>query len=246
MLGSLDEADDAVQEPWIRLSRSDSSGVENIGGWLTTDVSRVCLDMLRSRTSRREEPLGTHLPEPNASREDRVDPEHATLLAGSAGFALLVVLDTLTPAERRIRAAQHVRRALRQDPASRGALRDCGTAARQPCTSPGARGGPGARRQSRQSAGSSRRLPRCLARGRLRSAAGAARSRCRAPSRSHGWRHGRIEGGPRRTDRGGYPLGACLGGTTGARGWGRETRVGSGQTAAPYSASRSRARRSSK
>jgi RNA polymerase sigma factor (sigma-70 family) len=100
MLGSLSEADDAVQEAWLRLSRSDPSGIDNLGGWLTTVVARVCLDMLRSRTSRREEPLGTHLPEPIISPEDGVDPEHQTLLAESVGLALLVVLETLGPAER--------------------------------------------------------------------------------------------------------------------------------------------------
>ena len=100
MLGSLSEADDAVQEAWLRLSRSDASGVENLGGWLTTVVSRVCLDMLRSRNSRREEPLGAHVPERIASNEGGADPEHEALLADSVGLALLVVLDRLTPAER--------------------------------------------------------------------------------------------------------------------------------------------------
>ncbi|MCW3047841.1 MAG: polymerase, sigma-24 subunit, subfamily [Solirubrobacterales bacterium] len=100
MLGSVTEADDALQESWLRLSRSDTSGVENLGGWLTTVVARVCLDMLRSRKSRREEPLGAHLPEPIVSREDGVDPEHEALLADSVGLALLVVLETLAPAER--------------------------------------------------------------------------------------------------------------------------------------------------
>ena len=100
MLGSVSEADDAVQEAWLRLSRADTSGVENLGGWLTTIVARVCLDMLRSRKSRREEPLGTHLPEPLVNRENGADPEHEALLADSVGLALLVVLDTLAPAER--------------------------------------------------------------------------------------------------------------------------------------------------
>jgi RNA polymerase sigma factor (sigma-70 family) len=100
MLGSLSEADDAVQEAWLRLSRSGTSGVENLGGWLTTIVARVCLDMLRSRKSRREEPLGEHVPEPIVSREDGIDPEHEALLADSVGLALLVVLETLAPAER--------------------------------------------------------------------------------------------------------------------------------------------------
>jgi RNA polymerase sigma-70 factor, ECF subfamily len=100
MLGSLNEADDAVQEAWLRLSRADTSGVENLGGWLTTIVARVCLDMLRSRESRREEPLGVHVPDPIVSRADGLDPEHEALLADSVGLALLVVLETLAPAER--------------------------------------------------------------------------------------------------------------------------------------------------
>ncbi|HEX5347976.1 MAG TPA: sigma-70 family RNA polymerase sigma factor [Pseudonocardiaceae bacterium] len=100
MLGSLTEADDAVQESWLRLSRSGTSDVENLGGWLTTVVARVCLDMLRSRTSRREEPFGVQAPEPIASREEAIDPEREALLADSVGPALLVVLETLTPAER--------------------------------------------------------------------------------------------------------------------------------------------------
>jgi RNA polymerase sigma-70 factor (ECF subfamily) len=100
MLGSLSEADDAVQEAWLRLSRSDTSGIENLGGWLTTVVGRVCLDMLRSRRSRREEPLGARLPEPIISREEGIDPEHEALVADSVGLALLVVLETLAPAER--------------------------------------------------------------------------------------------------------------------------------------------------
>src|SRR5687767_1788574 len=100
MLGALSEADDAVQEAWLRLSRSDTSGVENLGGWLTTVVARVCLDMLRSRESRREEPFGEHLPDPFVSSENGIDPEHEALLADSVGPALLVVLETLAPAER--------------------------------------------------------------------------------------------------------------------------------------------------
>jgi RNA polymerase sigma factor (sigma-70 family) len=104
MLGSLSEADDAVQEAWVRLSRSDTTEVENLGGWLTTVVGRVCLDMLRSRKSRREEPLDQHsggrVPGPIVDREGGIDPEHEALLADSVGLALLVVLETLTPAER--------------------------------------------------------------------------------------------------------------------------------------------------
>ncbi len=100
MLGSLTEADDAVQEAWLRLSRTDTSDVENLGGWLTTVVGRVCLDMLRSRRARREEPASPHLPDPVVGRADGFDPEHQALLANSVGLALLVVLDTLDPAER--------------------------------------------------------------------------------------------------------------------------------------------------
>ena len=100
MLGSVSEADDAVQEAWLRLGRSDASGIENLGGWLTTVVARVCLNMLRSRRSRREEPLEVHMPDPVVSGEDGGDPEYEALLADSVGLALLVVLDTLAPAER--------------------------------------------------------------------------------------------------------------------------------------------------
>src|SRR5437667_616520 len=100
MLGSFSEADDAVQESWLRLSRSGASGVENLDGWLTTVVARVCLDMLRSRKARREEPLGTREPERAAGRKDGIDPEQEALLADSVGLALLVVLEALAPAER--------------------------------------------------------------------------------------------------------------------------------------------------
>jgi RNA polymerase sigma factor (sigma-70 family) len=100
MLGSIGEADDAVQEAWMRLSRSDADDIENLGGWLTTVVARVCLDTLRSRTSRREEPLATRVPDPIVSRADGTDPEHEALLADSVGLALLAVLETLSPAER--------------------------------------------------------------------------------------------------------------------------------------------------
>jgi len=100
MLGSQAEADDAVQESWLRLSRSDTSGVKNLGGWLTTVVARVCLDMLRSRESRGEESLDQQVPDPIVSREDGIDPDYEALLADSVGLALLVVLDTLNPPER--------------------------------------------------------------------------------------------------------------------------------------------------
>ena len=100
MLGSRSEADDAVQEAWLRLSRADTSEVENLGGWLTTVVGRVCLDMLRSRRSRQEDYVGSWLPEPIVSLDDETNPEQEAILADSVGLALLVVLETLTPAER--------------------------------------------------------------------------------------------------------------------------------------------------
>jgi RNA polymerase sigma factor (sigma-70 family) len=100
MLGSLSEADDAVQDAWLRLSRADTSDVENLGGWLTTVVARVSLNRLRSRQARREEPIGVHVPEPIIDPADGTDPEHEALLADSVGLALLVVLETLSPAER--------------------------------------------------------------------------------------------------------------------------------------------------
>jgi RNA polymerase sigma factor (sigma-70 family) len=100
MLGSLSEADDAVQEAWLRLSRSDADEIENLGGWLTTAVARVSLNMLRTRRTRREGPVGVQIPDPIVDAADGPDPEHEALLADSVGLALLIVLETLTPAER--------------------------------------------------------------------------------------------------------------------------------------------------
>src|SRR5436305_6067640 len=100
MLGSLSEADDAVQEAWLRLSRSDADEIENLGAWLTTVVGRVSLNMLRARRTHREEPLGVRVPEPIVDRADGTDPEHEALLADWVGLALVVVLETLSPAER--------------------------------------------------------------------------------------------------------------------------------------------------
>jgi RNA polymerase sigma factor (sigma-70 family) len=100
MLGSLTEADDAVQDAWLRVSRADASEVENFGGWLTTIVARVALNMLRSRAARRQEPLDVHLPDPIIDPPNGSDPEHEALLADSVGLAMLVVLDALSPAER--------------------------------------------------------------------------------------------------------------------------------------------------
>src|SRR3954452_5401016 len=99
-LGSLSDADDAVQEAWVRLSRSESEEIENLGGWLTTVVARVCLNMLRARKTRGEEPLDERLPDPVVKRIDGGHPEHEALLADSVGLALLVVLEQLSPAER--------------------------------------------------------------------------------------------------------------------------------------------------
>ena len=100
MLGSFSEADDAVQEAWLRLSRSNACEIENLGGWLTTVVARVSLNMLRSRAARREEALGVRIPDPIVDPADGTDPEHEALMADSVGLALLIVLDTLSPAER--------------------------------------------------------------------------------------------------------------------------------------------------
>jgi len=100
MLGSLGEADDAVQEAWLRLSRADVSDVDNLRGWLTTVVARISLDALRSRRRRQEVPLGPYVPEPIVARDDGTDPEHEAVLADSVGLALLVVLETLAPPER--------------------------------------------------------------------------------------------------------------------------------------------------
>jgi RNA polymerase sigma-70 factor (ECF subfamily) len=100
MLGSLIEAEDAVQDAWLDLSRADASAIENLGGWLTTVVARVCLDRLRSRSSRREEPFGVAVPDWLAERAGGIDPEDEAVMADSVGLALLVVLETLTPAER--------------------------------------------------------------------------------------------------------------------------------------------------
>jgi RNA polymerase sigma-70 factor (ECF subfamily) len=100
MLGSLTEAEDAVQETWLRFSRTDPSGIANLGGWLTTVIARVCLDMLRSRKARREDSVGAHVPDPIVTPDGGLDPEHQALLANAVGIALIVVLETLEPAER--------------------------------------------------------------------------------------------------------------------------------------------------
>jgi RNA polymerase sigma-70 factor (ECF subfamily) len=100
MLGSVSEADDAVQEAWLRLDRADTGDIANLGAWLTTVVARICLNMLRSREQRREDPIEVHVPDPIISRDDAISPEHEALLADSVGLALLVVVQSLAPAER--------------------------------------------------------------------------------------------------------------------------------------------------
>ena len=143
MLGSLSEADDAVQEAWLRVSRADASGVENMSGWLTTIVARVCLNMLQSRKSRREESLDLRVPDPVVSRPDGTDPEHEALLADSVGLALLVVLETLTPPER-LAFVLHDVFAVPFDEIAPivGRTPDSGKAAREPCPTPGAGSSP--------------------------------------------------------------------------------------------------------
>src|SRR4026209_2120375 len=162
MLGSLTEADDAVQEAWIRLSRTDTSDVEKLRAWLTTVVGRVCLNMLRSRTTRRESSLETHLPDPIVSPEDGMDPEQEALLGDSVGLAMLVVLDSLAPAER-VAFVLHdvfavpfdeIAPIVGRKPTAAG-----GGAAREPC--PSSRpGSASARRRSRWPMGGRRRVPR--------------------------------------------------------------------------------------
>jgi RNA polymerase sigma-70 factor (ECF subfamily) len=162
MLGSLSEADDAVQESWLRLSRSDTDGVENLGGFLTTVVARVCLDMLRSRRSRREEPLDAHLPEAAGTGTGGTEPENEALLADSVGPALLVVIDMLAPAER-LAFVLHDMFAVPFDQIAPIVGRSPAAAARQPRPSPCARGGDGPRCRSGPPAQGRRRLPRRLA-----------------------------------------------------------------------------------
>ena len=160
MLGSVTEADDAVQEAWIRLSRTDASQVDNLRAWLTTVVGRVCLNMLRSRKTRRESSLDTHLPDPILSPEEGLDPEQEALLGNSVGLALLVVLDSLTPAERVAFVLHDVFAVPFDDIAPIvGRTPGRGEAAREPGPSPRpgcARAG----RRSRRPVGRRRRLPR--------------------------------------------------------------------------------------
>jgi Sigma-70 region 2 len=122
MLGSLSEVDDAVQEAWLRLSRTDATGIDNLGGWLTTVVARVCLDMLRSRQSRREEPFTPDAPEPVATGTRGSSPEQEALLADSVGLALLIVLDRLTPVCQARRPRSAARRSGQGGPSPMGTM----------------------------------------------------------------------------------------------------------------------------
>ena len=136
MLGSLTEADDAVQDTWLRLSRAHADGIDNLGGWLTTVVARVCLNMLPSRNVRRAESL-PHLPDPIVSLEEQLQPEDEAVLADSVGLALLVVLDTLTPAERLAFVLHDMFDLPFEDCTRRRAVADGRAATRQPRTETG-------------------------------------------------------------------------------------------------------------
>ena len=185
MLGSLTEADDAVQDAWLRVSRASTDEVENLGGWLTTIVARVCLNMLRSRTRRREEPFGVHLPDPVISPYPELQPEEEVLLADSVGLALLVVLDTLTPAERLAfvlhdmfeLSFEEIAPMVGRSPVAAQTAREQGSETCQGRRDPGS--GP----RSRPSTRGRRRLLPSGAWGRLRRPRRAPRSRCRAAVR---------------------------------------------------------------
>ena len=201
MLGSVSEADDAVQEAWLRLSRADADVIDNLGGWLTTVVARISLNTLRARRTRQEQPIGVHVPEPVIDRADGTDPEHEALLADSVGLALLVVLETLTPPER-LAFVLHDMFAMPFDEIapivdrSPEAARQLASRARRRVQ----RTDPIARRRSRDPVGGRGRLPRCRPRGRLRRAR--RRPRPRRGAQGGSGRHGgRIARGPRRRDR---------------------------------------------
>ena len=180
MLGSLSEADDAVQEAWLLLSRSDAAAIENLGGWLTTMVARICLNMRQARKSRREEPVGVHVPDPVVSPLDEVGPEQEALLADSVGLALLVVLHTLSPAERLAFGLHDMFGAVRGDRPDRRPLAGGGEAAGKPRPPPRPGGGAGIRRRPRHAVGARGRVHSRRARGRLRCAGRTARPRRRA------------------------------------------------------------------
>ena len=230
MLGSLSEVDDAVQEAWLRLSRADTTGIDNLGGWLTTVVARVCLDMLRSRQSRREEPFTPDAPEPVATGTRGSSPEQEALLADSVGLALLVVLDRLTPAERLAFVLHDMFAVPFEEIApivgrSAEATRQLASRARRRV-----RGGGGARPGSRSAARSRRGLYCGITRRRLRRPARRPRSGSRG-SRGHAGR--RAERDPRRGslgeggDRLRTPRAAHA---ARAREWGRRRRGGAAGT----------------
>ena len=181
MLGSLAEADDAVQETWLRLSRTDADEIENLGGWLTTVVSRVCLNMLRARATATEESLDARMPEPVDRAADGGDPEQEALLGRPVGLALLVVLDALGPAER-LAFVLHDLFAVPFDEIAPIVGRSPGrdAPAREPRAAPGAGRRDGARSRPRAPAPRRRRVPRRRPRRRLRRARGPARPRRRA------------------------------------------------------------------
>ena len=203
MLGSLTEADDAVQDAWLRVSRAGADEVENLGGWLTTIVARVCLNMLRARNVRREESFGVHLPDPVISPEGELQPEDEALLADSVGLALLVVLDTLSPAERLAFVLHDMFELPFEEIAPMvGRSPDGGEAARQPGAAPReGRRDPALRTPISPVSESGRRLLPGSARGRLRRAGRPARPRRRAASRLRRPASRGVGGGPRRGGR---------------------------------------------
>ena len=206
MLGSLSEADDAVQESWLRLSRSDTSEVENLRAWLTTVVARVSLNVLRSRRTRREEPLDVRVPDPVVSRDDGTQPEHEALLADSVGLALLVVLDTLGPAER-LAFVLHDMFGVPFDEIA-GMVDRSPAAARQLASRARRRvqgAAPVARRRPRRSATRRRRLLRRRARRRLRRARRRPRSGRRVARRRRSRRRPRSSAARARWPRGRSP-----------------------------------------
>ena len=199
MLGSLSEADDAVQETWLRVSRADRDGIENLRGWLTTIVARLCLTTLKSRKARPEEPFAPHVPDPIVSPEDGVDPEHEALLADSVGLALLVLFDALAPAERLAFVLhdmfavpfKEIAPIVERSPAATRQL------ASRPAA--GCREQPDSRRRPKQPAKGRRRLPRRLPRGRFRCPDRGPRPRHCSPRRCRRRARGQIQAGSRRS-----------------------------------------------
>jgi len=226
MLGSASDADDAVQEAWIRLSRSDSSAVENLGGWLTTVVARVALDMLRSRTSRREEPVGEVPPPPADTGTFGAEPERAAELADSLGPAMLVVLETLSPAER-IAFVLHDMFAVPFDEIAPivGRSPAAGATAGEPRSPPR----PGSRcrsRRSRPCPANRRGFPGRVPQWRFRSIACAARSGRRAVRRRRCRAGGRVGSGRRRQGRRRVVLGTSPSCATGLDRWATRSCLG--------------------